>query len=698
MLRKKKAIFHRELMLGGQTIQERSILSPMTLSLAEDSGWYVSNFSNAGQILQGRDAGCGIFDAQDTCTESPLPTPLQNDFCNTQEPLYQCTNNFQSVGTCPSESIGLIGGCRMLQKVVDLDCGFLVESSPSDVDSADFGSRSGRGSRCLPVQGNEFQRELDPRIFTKLNFGAQCFRVRCLDDKLFFYIPPTQDFPGVELQCPENESVSLSNLDLGFKRSLSIGPCPKASDVCTFWGCPHANGLMCGGQGDCYGGSCQCYLGYKGNDCAQKICTQSSCGDSESCDQQTGNCVSIDEQVSESRITLGDSNQAAVQSTQDRVTMEGVAFDGYLQGCVVKSQGVSGSSEQEQPFTMTDALGRYRFQGSDQLPLMIPYDRNCTDVLVDFPPLMDLFTPFGSNIISPLSTLVHYMKQKYAEVVKEAGANIKDGLGLPLSVDIYHQKDLLKALAQQEDASLPDRIAYSTSIALVVTPYLMSTYLALDLKLDVGNAFMLQVVDTIVEQKVFSPTNKLDIKQQLITLLNNDALSTANFSASEEQLIAVSKAIAAYNQAIIQQSRRQGPTGIEFLTEVVGLQRAAYLNATLAIASFRKNEINVQQLEGQFEASRIEIVAQTYRPSQEQLRQLLAVEESSEKKSLLDELLDWLQDSQWLNFPGWVWAAIFLTLLIIFIGVFISLIRLYLRECRRSQTIQQHRYAVTLHH
>eukprot|EP01024_Parvocaulis_polyphysoides_P053029 TRINITY_DN52706_c0_g1_i1.p1 TRINITY_DN52706_c0_g1~~TRINITY_DN52706_c0_g1_i1.p1 ORF type:complete len:261 (-),score=42.51 TRINITY_DN52706_c0_g1_i1:1-783(-) len=192
-----KAIFNRELMLGGQTIQERSILSRMTLSLAEDSGWYVSNYSNGGEILQARDSGCGIFEAQQTCTEQPLPPALQNSFCNANDPIYQCANNFQSVGTCPSESTGLMGNCKMLQKVVDLDCGFLQEESPSDVDAADFGSRSGRGTRCLPVQGNEFQRELDPKIFRKLNFGAQCFRVRCLEDNLYFYIPPTEEF-GIE--------------------------------------------------------------------------------------------------------------------------------------------------------------------------------------------------------------------------------------------------------------------------------------------------------------------------------------------------------------------------------------------------------------------------------------------------------------------------------------------------------------------
>eukprot|EP01025_Chloroclados_australasicus_P001651 TRINITY_DN10411_c0_g2_i1.p1 TRINITY_DN10411_c0_g2~~TRINITY_DN10411_c0_g2_i1.p1 ORF type:complete len:1043 (-),score=97.76 TRINITY_DN10411_c0_g2_i1:683-3811(-) len=686
-----KAIFNRELMLGGQTIQERSIFSRMTLALAEDSGWYVANYTDARELMLGRDAGCEYLDVQQQCTQQPLPSNLQNAYCNSNEPQYQCTNNFQSVGTCPNEATGLTGNCRMLQKIVDLNCGAMLESPISASEFADFGQRFGRETRCLPVQGNEVQRVLDPKIFRKLNFGAACFRVRCLEDDLYFYIPPTLNTPGIELKCPSGQDVELSGVDLGFRFPYKVGPCPEADKVCKFWGCPFANGLACNGQGDCYQGQCQCYLGWKGPDCAQQICTIESCAGNEICNENTGDCIPNPAQLAESRI-LEDEQQISSQQRVSRVNVEGVAFDGYLKGCLVQQQPLDPDSFSEDiPFQFTDSFGRFDFRGIEGVPLILPYSENCTDVLSQYPPIMDLYAAPGTSVISPLSTLVFYMTETISDL-NQASLQVKDGLGIPLAVDIHSERDLLRVLGKQESNEIGDRVAYSHSLALAITAQMLSAYLTLDHQPDVGNAFMKQIVETIIEQRLFSASNKQDIKQQINALLNQPGVADANFSPSDDQINSVSSAIAAYNQGLMQASRRQTTTSAQYLQEVVGIQRAAQSNASVVIASFRKGEISLQQFAPMFDERQIQITSSGLQPSQDELVLILGVSESGKDDTFWNRVSDWLRDTQWLDLPGWAWAIVFGVLAIILLGIVVSSLRLWIRQWSKGRRVERHRF------
>ena len=51
-------IFQSEIMIGASAAVERRVLSPITLGLAQDSGWYVPNWDAQGFLRHGHLVGC----------------------------------------------------------------------------------------------------------------------------------------------------------------------------------------------------------------------------------------------------------------------------------------------------------------------------------------------------------------------------------------------------------------------------------------------------------------------------------------------------------------------------------------------------------------------------------------------------------------------------------------------------------------
>jgi hypothetical protein len=54
-------IFQTEIMIGASAAIARRVLSPMTLGLAQDSGWYVPNYGAQGFLRYGHKAGCDML-------------------------------------------------------------------------------------------------------------------------------------------------------------------------------------------------------------------------------------------------------------------------------------------------------------------------------------------------------------------------------------------------------------------------------------------------------------------------------------------------------------------------------------------------------------------------------------------------------------------------------------------------------------
>lgn len=54
-------IFQSEIMIGASAAVERRVLSPVTLGLAQDSGWYVPNWESQGFLRHGHLVGCDML-------------------------------------------------------------------------------------------------------------------------------------------------------------------------------------------------------------------------------------------------------------------------------------------------------------------------------------------------------------------------------------------------------------------------------------------------------------------------------------------------------------------------------------------------------------------------------------------------------------------------------------------------------------
>ena len=70
-----------------------------------------------------------------------------------------------------------------------------------------------------------------------------------------------------------------------------FGPCPRASEVCPFKGCPVNGNKLCSANGNCYDGKCYCAVDAAGVDCAQGLCdTNADCKDGQFC-TDLGECT-----------------------------------------------------------------------------------------------------------------------------------------------------------------------------------------------------------------------------------------------------------------------------------------------------------------------------------------------------------------------------------------------------------------------
>lgn len=83
-----------------QSHVEGNIVSPFTLALFEDTGWYRANYSQASRMIWGQKAGCGFLNNKcvDPVSHKALVSP-PNTFCDTAG-AQSCTYDLRAVGFC----------------------------------------------------------------------------------------------------------------------------------------------------------------------------------------------------------------------------------------------------------------------------------------------------------------------------------------------------------------------------------------------------------------------------------------------------------------------------------------------------------------------------------------------------------------------------------------------------------------------
>ncbi|GLJ40295.1 hypothetical protein SUGI_0828070 [Cryptomeria japonica] len=265
-----KRLLMNEIMTG--SVDTRSVVSPMTLALLEDSGWYQANYSMAEQLDWGRHQGADFV-------SSPCNQWKGAYHCNSSHSS-GCTYNREAEGYCPivSYSGELPQWARYFpqpnkggQSSLADYCTYFVaysDGSCTDTNSARppdrmLGEMRGPDSRCMAsslvrtgfVRGTQTQ-------------GNGCYQHRCRNKKLEIAVD------GIWKACPEAGGAILFT---GFNGELL---CPPYNELCgdnslTLHGqCPNS----CNYNGECIGGKCHCFLGFIGNDCRTRTCPANCSG------------------------------------------------------------------------------------------------------------------------------------------------------------------------------------------------------------------------------------------------------------------------------------------------------------------------------------------------------------------------------------------------------------------------------------
>ncbi len=200
---------------GGSADMAHS-LSPLTMALLEDSGWYRANFALATTPLFGRGAGCGFV--KDDCmsdSEEDVPEYSHGFFCKESSLGYHqplgCDYTHNHKADCGAAA-GIDGKCPMRK-----------ENIVSCVDQSNAPSLAGEmyseNSRCFET-----------------NINAVCLESYCnsVDNKIDIVIG------GKVHQC--DYEGQLVDVDMGY-----YVRCPRLAVVCPHLVCP-AN---CSGKGVC---------------------------------------------------------------------------------------------------------------------------------------------------------------------------------------------------------------------------------------------------------------------------------------------------------------------------------------------------------------------------------------------------------------------------------------------------------------
>jgi leishmanolysin len=247
----------RDVMLGTSFRPGRAVMSPLTLALFEDTGWFDVDWDTAGAWGFGAGLGCAVLDPAAKCLD-------RRYFCDPSgaagaEDAVQCTWDHMDVGRCYHSEM-LPPGCGVVQPFANYLCG-----EPVDSPQGLWGEARGPNSRCVEVAPEPKVWQARPTRFQTVSAprggGAGCYAMECRDGAVSLVLG------GRAVPCPAGEFVDLGAVPgLDISRG-TLGPCPGPDEVCP--GLERADD--CNGLGDSVDGECQCYLGFGGTDCSEML-------------------------------------------------------------------------------------------------------------------------------------------------------------------------------------------------------------------------------------------------------------------------------------------------------------------------------------------------------------------------------------------------------------------------------------------
>lgn len=242
--------------LSGVISPTTNVLSPLTLALLEDSGWYKANYTKSNNSPWGLGAGCDFISG--LCLigggdgrDGELPSYSQGFFCNKASqrgcsPAHShkmaCTmidyslrgGNYMPPETLQYFSKPEIGGpreadfCPVYGSVysgmdaAELDC--RIKSNEDSIDVI-YSEEYGENSMCFETTGSE----------------GRCYRAQCIYEDFNLKL----NVDGTWYTCKEDfQQIEVTTLKGAFGTTVT---CPRLSQACPDMFCP----VNCAGRGEC---------------------------------------------------------------------------------------------------------------------------------------------------------------------------------------------------------------------------------------------------------------------------------------------------------------------------------------------------------------------------------------------------------------------------------------------------------------
>lgn len=229
--------------MNPQIVPHNAVFSDLTLALFEDSGWYMPDYSYAGNITWGFKAGCEFHEQK--CI-SDKEKPRFDEFCSDQLAESLCSGNLLDKGICfmreYDEEIS-----REYRYFDDFKLGGNLYTDYCPIVTGTINCRTLRlGNKeygeefceeCRCIEGTYSKSKELERV------QGTCHRIDCIDGNVYITIGT------VSVKCSKTgEWVKVK----GFKGKLK---CPDMEKVCRPPPCTN----NCYGE-KCYSGSCSIYI------------------------------------------------------------------------------------------------------------------------------------------------------------------------------------------------------------------------------------------------------------------------------------------------------------------------------------------------------------------------------------------------------------------------------------------------------
>ncbi|CAG9760954.1 unnamed protein product [Ceutorhynchus assimilis] len=259
-----KRVFENEAMTGSHT--QNPIISRITLALMEDTGWYIANYSMAGEMSWGKNLGCHFvmksckdwmdmrsskgFSIHPFCNKvkrNPLQTECTDDrtsvaLCNLvqyeqQLPrIYQNFDSLQNVGheSYYGGSVSLADYCPYIQEftwrsnnVVDRGCHCQYTKNNPKPDKNFALEKYGENSLCFEHTNHVWEEKSCGPLRQWMHWGSGCYGYRCQNGRLNILVG------NYSYECyHKNQELSIRITSNGFLHEGGI-VCPSCEEICS---------------------------------------------------------------------------------------------------------------------------------------------------------------------------------------------------------------------------------------------------------------------------------------------------------------------------------------------------------------------------------------------------------------------------------------------------------------------------------